>query len=133
MLSDFSSLFWKWFRSSSNMYFLNCTVYCESCTVGIADEMIKCQLCQSPHPRGLPKVCLEFANFLQEQFPKEYAIGRDAVQLKQVDLKHGRQTTSTSEYLVNSLHFNNYNYMDCRLCIPVIFIFGLYEKLVLSS
>ncbi|KAF3435993.1 hypothetical protein FNV43_RR23085 [Rhamnella rubrinervis] len=77
---------------------LNCGhVYCESCTVGIADETIKCQVCQSSHPKGLPKVCLEFGNFLQEQFPEEYALRRDAVQLKQVDSKNGGQTTSSSE------------------------------------
>ncbi|CAK7349347.1 unnamed protein product [Dovyalis caffra] len=38
---------------------------------------------QSFHPRGLPKVCLEFDHFLEEQFPAEYALRREAVQAKQ--------------------------------------------------
>lgn len=98
-------------------------VYCESCTIDIADEMLKCQVCQSPHPKGLPKVCLELGYFLEEQFPKEYALRRGAVRLKQVDSDRGRQTTSMSEYLVNSFYI--YYGMDYRLHIPVISVFGL--------
>lgn len=126
MLSDFGTLFWKIVHFISN--FLNCTVYCESCIVSVADEMLKCQVCQSPHPKGLPKVCLEFNNFILQQFPREYALRRDDVQLKQIDSKHGTQATSMSECLVNSLYF--YYDIDCRLFIPVISIFGLWEKLV---
>ncbi|KAJ7950419.1 E3 ubiquitin-protein ligase PRT1 [Quillaja saponaria] len=67
---------------------LNCGhVYCESCIVSIADEMLRCQVCQSPHPRGFPKVCLELDNFLKEQFPEEYAQRRDVVQLKTVEVE----------------------------------------------
>lgn len=126
MLLDFGTLFWKMVRFISN--FFNCTVYCESCIGSVADETLKCQVCQSPHPRGLPKVCLEFNNFILQQFPKEYALRRDAVQLKQIDSKHGTQATSMSKCLVNSLYF--YYDIDCRLCIPVISVFGLWEKLV---
>ncbi|XP_015892584.3 E3 ubiquitin-protein ligase PRT1 [Ziziphus jujuba] len=77
---------------------LNCGhVYCESCAIGIAGEMLKCQVCQSPQPKGLPKVCLELGNFLEEQFPKEYALRRDAVRLKEVDSNRGWQTNGSTE------------------------------------
>ncbi|XP_050252893.1 E3 ubiquitin-protein ligase PRT1 isoform X2 [Quercus robur] len=57
---------------------LNCGhVYCESCVIIPAVEMPKCQVCQTSHPRGLPKVCLELDHFLEEQFPKEYMLRRD--------------------------------------------------------
>ncbi|KAH7517532.1 hypothetical protein FEM48_Zijuj09G0075000 [Ziziphus jujuba var. spinosa] len=77
---------------------LNCGhVYCESCAIDIAGEMLKCQVCQSPQPKGLPKVCLELGNFLEEQFPKEYALRRDAVRLKEVDSNRGWQTNGSTE------------------------------------
>lgn len=63
------------------------TVYCEACVHKLADEMLRCQVCQSPHPRGFPKVCLEFDSFLEEQFPEEYARRRDAVELNQMNVK----------------------------------------------
>ncbi|XP_075649337.1 E3 ubiquitin-protein ligase PRT1 [Castanea sativa] len=56
---------------------LNCGhVYCESCVIIPAVEMLKCQVCQTSHPRGFPKVCLELDHFLEEQFPKEYMLRR---------------------------------------------------------
>ncbi|XP_056170428.1 E3 ubiquitin-protein ligase PRT1 isoform X2 [Syzygium oleosum] len=56
---------------------LNCGhVYCESCIVYPADEKLTCQVCQSRHPGGLPKVCLELDHFLEQQFPDEYALRR---------------------------------------------------------
>ncbi|XP_022848728.1 E3 ubiquitin-protein ligase PRT1-like [Olea europaea var. sylvestris] len=36
----------------------------------------KCQVCRCPHPGKIPGVCLEFDHFLEEQFPKEYALRR---------------------------------------------------------
>ncbi|CAJ2670272.1 unnamed protein product [Trifolium pratense] len=67
---------------------LNCGhVYCETCVYKLADEMLRCQVCQSPHPRGFPKVCLEFDHFLEEQFPEEYARRRDAIELKDIKVK----------------------------------------------
>ncbi|KAK7292963.1 hypothetical protein RJT34_15821 [Clitoria ternatea] len=67
---------------------LNCGhVYCETCIVNIADEMLRCQVCQSPHPKGFPKVCLEFDHFLEEQFPEEYGQRRDAIKLSPVKVK----------------------------------------------
>ncbi|GMN50331.1 hypothetical protein TIFTF001_019498 [Ficus carica] len=64
---------------------LNCGhVYCESCLIPLSEEIIRCRICQSSHPKGLPKVCLELCQFLEEHFPKEYALRRVAIQLKQV-------------------------------------------------
>ncbi|KAJ6941747.1 E3 ubiquitin-protein ligase PRT1 [Populus alba x Populus x berolinensis] len=61
---------------------LNCGhVYCETC-IGPVNEMLTCQVCQSLHPRGFPKVCLEFDHFLEEYFPTEYAMRIEAVQAK---------------------------------------------------
>ncbi|KAI9112177.1 hypothetical protein K1719_016700 [Acacia pycnantha] len=67
---------------------LNCGhVFCESCIKNSADEMLRCQICQLPHPRGFPKVCLELDHFIKEQFPEEYAKQRDAVQLRNINDK----------------------------------------------
>ncbi|XP_027352450.1 E3 ubiquitin-protein ligase PRT1-like isoform X2 [Abrus precatorius] len=67
---------------------LNCGhVHCETCVIKIADEMLRCQVCQSPHPRGFPKVCLEFDHFLEEQFPIEYGQRKDATELRQIEVK----------------------------------------------
>ncbi|KAG4924854.1 hypothetical protein AAZX31_18G155300 [Glycine max] len=67
---------------------LNCGhVYCQTCVINIDDEMLRCKVCQSPHPRGLPKVCLELDHFLEEQFPEEYGQRRDAIELKQIKVK----------------------------------------------
>ena len=49
--------------------------------------MLRCQVCQSPHPRGFPKVCLGLDHFLEELFPEEYEQRRDAVQLRQINVK----------------------------------------------
>lgn len=63
------------------------TVYCQICVINIDDEMLRCKVCQSPHPRGLPKVCLELDHFLEEQFPEEYGQRRDAIELQQIKVK----------------------------------------------
>ncbi|KAL2319497.1 hypothetical protein Fmac_028466 [Flemingia macrophylla] len=74
---------------------LNCGhVYCETCLINIADVILKCQVCKSPHPRGLPKVCLTFDHFLEEKFPEEYAKRRNAIQHNQIKVK--LETTSCS-------------------------------------
>lgn len=62
-------------------------VYCETCVYKLADEMLRCEVCQSPHPRGFPKVCLEFSHFLEEQFAEEYARRSDAMELKEIKVK----------------------------------------------
>nr|AFK48927.1 unknown [Lotus japonicus] len=49
--------------------------------------MLRCQVCQSPHPRGFSKVCLALDHFIEEQFPEEYAQRRDAIQLGQIKVK----------------------------------------------
>ncbi|XP_041005408.1 E3 ubiquitin-protein ligase PRT1 [Juglans microcarpa x Juglans regia] len=72
---------------------LNCGhVYCESCIIIPAGEMLKCQVCQTLHPRGFPKVCLELDHYLEQNFPKEYVLRRDAVQLKQVDFERSTES-----------------------------------------
>ncbi|KAL2619600.1 hypothetical protein AAZV13_08G316300 [Glycine max] len=63
------------------------TLYCQICVINIDDEMLRCKVCQSPHPRGLPKVCLELDHFLEEQFPEEYGQRRDAIELQQIKVK----------------------------------------------
>ncbi|XP_038694817.1 E3 ubiquitin-protein ligase PRT1-like isoform X2 [Tripterygium wilfordii] len=77
---------------------LNCGhVYCETCIENPADQMIRCEACHSFHPRGFPKVCLELAEFLKEQFPMDYALRRDTVQQKEVSFENETQTTSPTK------------------------------------
>nr|DAD23927.1 TPA_asm: hypothetical protein HUJ06_025390 [Nelumbo nucifera] len=77
---------------------LNCGhVICESCIAIDVDETLRCQICQSLHPNGCPKVCLELHNFLEKQFNVEYALRREAVQDKQVHCQSGIPSTSERE------------------------------------
>ncbi|PON70796.1 Cdk-activating kinase assembly factor [Parasponia andersonii] len=77
---------------------LNCGhVYCQSCLLDLCDEMIRCQVCHSLHPKGLPKVCLELHQFLEQCFAKEYALRRDAVLLKQINFQHPSLITCSEE------------------------------------
>lgn len=76
---------------------LNCGhVYCESCIVNQDEQMLRCQVCQSFHPTGFPKVCLDLCNFLDEHFPKECAHRRDAVQLKHVNSEKKKHVNPTA-------------------------------------
>lgn len=76
---------------------LNCGhVYCESCLIPLSEEIIKCRVCQSSHPKGLPKVCLQLCQFLEEHFPEEYALRRVAIQLKQANLKRESPITCST-------------------------------------
>ncbi|CAI0561047.1 unnamed protein product [Linum tenue] len=60
---------------------LNCGhAFCGSCIIQLVDEAVKCQECGSLQPRGALKVCLEFDNFIAEQFPEEYQSRREAAQ-----------------------------------------------------
>ncbi|KAJ4955919.1 hypothetical protein NE237_012702 [Protea cynaroides] len=73
---------------------LNCGhVYCESCIATSGIELLRCQVCQSSHPKGLPKVCLELDHFLEGQFPKEYELRRKAVR----SCQSGRASASASQ------------------------------------
>ncbi|KAL6505315.1 hypothetical protein OROGR_025132 [Orobanche gracilis] len=66
---------------------LNCGhAFCTCCIVLQTNEMLKCEVCQSLHPGDIPKACLEFDHFLEEHFPKEYELRRDAQQMKQGQL-----------------------------------------------
>ncbi|XP_026400939.1 E3 ubiquitin-protein ligase PRT1-like isoform X1 [Papaver somniferum] len=69
---------------------LNCGhAYCESCLEIPEHEALSCQLCQFPHPNGFPKVCLVLDNFLETEFPQEYARRREDVQHKLVRSQQG--------------------------------------------
>ncbi|CAN1140890.1 E3 ubiquitin-protein ligase PRT1 [Linum perenne] len=60
---------------------LNCGhAFCECCIVRPANGPIRCQVCQSLHPGGTLKVCLEFDRFLAERFPEEYKSRRQAAE-----------------------------------------------------
>ncbi|XP_068647012.1 E3 ubiquitin-protein ligase PRT1-like isoform X2 [Aristolochia californica] len=62
---------------------LNCGhVYCRSCLAVPVDGSLNCQDCQNSHPGKFPKVCLVLDHFLVEQFPKEYSIRREEIQIK---------------------------------------------------
>ncbi|KAL8486837.1 hypothetical protein ACS0TY_023508 [Phlomoides rotata] len=51
---------------------LNCGhVFCEAC-IHEYDNVCKCPLCQSAHPKGFPSVCLVLEHFLEEHFAEEY-------------------------------------------------------------
>ncbi|CDP03867.1 unnamed protein product [Coffea canephora] len=76
---------------------LNCGhAYCESCIVTQTNETVKCQKCESRHRGQTPKVCLEFDNFLEEQFPADYAL-RSIIQLKQSCSQRESLSTCSSE------------------------------------
>ncbi|KAJ8899263.1 hypothetical protein K2173_017295 [Erythroxylum novogranatense] len=77
---------------------LNCGhVYCQTCIIDRVEEMLRCQECQILHPTGFPKVCLEFDHFLEEQFPKEYALRRNALQLKRQPIKNENQNSCSTK------------------------------------
>ncbi|URE39391.1 Zinc finger, ZZ type [Musa troglodytarum] len=68
---------------------LNCGhVYCESCLSGLSGEHLQCQVCQSFHPGEFPNICLDLDHFLEEEFPREYAVRRDQVQNKKAQCQH---------------------------------------------
>ncbi|XP_065875904.1 E3 ubiquitin-protein ligase PRT1-like isoform X2 [Euphorbia lathyris] len=88
--------------------FLNCGHgYCDTCISCPVDEMLKCQVCQSPHPAGLPKICLELDHFLEEQFPRDYALRREAVQLRQVHIKNENNTGKSTSSSKKGLRFSS--------------------------
>lgn len=70
------------------------SVYCETCIVKPPDDVLRCKVCQCPHPFERPKVCLVLNNFLEEQFPEEYKQRKDAVQAEQVNLSNGASNSS---------------------------------------
>ncbi|PIM97102.1 hypothetical protein CDL12_30435 [Handroanthus impetiginosus] len=86
---------------------LNCGhVFCVCCIVIQTDEMLKCEVCQSPHPGDIPKVCLEFDHFLEEQFPKEYGLRRRTSQMKQEQFRSVAPSTCSSAAAKESFHFS---------------------------
>ncbi|KAK6937654.1 hypothetical protein RJ641_031162 [Dillenia turbinata] len=73
---------------------LNCGhAYCQTCIGMPNDDVLTCQVCERIHPHGFPKVCLELDHFFEEQFPKEYALRRDASQIIDVHFQNASSTT----------------------------------------
>ncbi|CAA0823877.1 E3 ubiquitin-protein ligase PRT1 [Striga hermonthica] len=86
---------------------LNCGhAFCACCIVLQTNELLECGVCQSLHPGDTPKVCLEFDHFLEEQFPKEYALRRETLQLKQERLPSDTPSKCSSKAAKESSHFS---------------------------
>ncbi|KAL8055391.1 hypothetical protein ABFS82_04G052200 [Erythranthe guttata] len=86
---------------------LNCGhAFCVCCIGLKTNEMLKCEVCQSPHPGDIPKVCLEFDHFLEEQFPKEYGLRRATLQMKQEEFPSETRSTCSSEADKGNFHFS---------------------------
>ncbi|GER25032.1 E3 ubiquitin-protein ligase PRT1 [Striga asiatica] len=86
---------------------LNCGhAFCACCIDVQMNEVLKCGVCQSLHPGDTPKVCLEFDHFLEEQFPKEYALRRETLQMKQEQLHSDTPNTCSSKADKESFHFS---------------------------
>lgn len=86
---------------------LNCGhAYCESCIYLPSNETIRCELCQITHPGKAPKPCLGLADFLDDQFPVEYAQRRATFQQKQVHLQQDGLATCSSGDATGSFHFS---------------------------
>ncbi|KAK6141672.1 hypothetical protein DH2020_024581 [Rehmannia glutinosa] len=83
-----------------------CPAFCVCCIVLQTNEMLKCEVCQSLHPGDIPKVCLEFDHFLEEQFPREYELRRGTLQMKQEQLSSEVPSTCSSEAGKESFHFS---------------------------
>ncbi|XP_038877742.1 E3 ubiquitin-protein ligase PRT1 isoform X2 [Benincasa hispida] len=77
---------------------LNCGhAFCESC-INSQVETLECQVCQFVQPRGFPNVCLELDQFLKEQFPEEYSLRRDSIQLVLAkSIKHDSPISCSNE------------------------------------
>lgn len=84
---------------------LNCGhVYCESCLTPV-NGPIKCQVCQSPHPRGFPKVFLNLDHFIKGCFTKEYEARKRTVELKQVQFPREIQPNGSNKVSENGVQF----------------------------
>ncbi|KAL9228316.1 hypothetical protein vseg_003909 [Gypsophila vaccaria] len=77
---------------------LNCGhVLCKACIMVPEDGVIICKVCEIPHPSDCPNICLELNNFLEQQFPDEYALRKEnAEELKSFQHKSA-SSCSTSE------------------------------------
>jgi hypothetical protein len=75
---------------------LNCGhVYCRTCIPNLDDGLLKCQVCSSVSPSGIPQTCKELDQFLEEKFPVEYLLKKDAVQDKETLFEHENASTSS--------------------------------------
>ncbi|KAH7836221.1 hypothetical protein Vadar_033771 [Vaccinium darrowii] len=74
---------------------LNCGhVFCEVCIISPTDRVPICQVCQSAHPNGCPKVCLLLKQFLEEQFSEQYALRKENV-YKHTESQSGSRSPPT--------------------------------------
>ncbi|KAM7271977.1 hypothetical protein ACFE04_031191 [Oxalis oulophora] len=76
---------------------LNCGhVYCGTCIVNLDGGLLKCQVCPSVNPSGIPKTCLPLDHFLEEKFPEEYSVRKIAVQLQHKEITVKLENASSS-------------------------------------
>uniref|UniRef100_A0A7N0RBL1 E3 ubiquitin-protein ligase PRT1 n=1 Tax=Kalanchoe fedtschenkoi TaxID=63787 RepID=A0A7N0RBL1_KALFE len=76
---------------------LNCGhVHCEHCLSNQHNGNLKCHVCESPNPNGLPKICLVLDNLIAEQFPELHAERRESL-LKQDDNEKGGSSNTASQ------------------------------------
>ncbi|XP_047336194.1 LOW QUALITY PROTEIN: E3 ubiquitin-protein ligase PRT1-like [Impatiens glandulifera] len=88
---------------------LNCGhVFCTNC-IAPSNETVGavCHVCQRIDPRGFPKVCLAFDNFLVEHFPKEYETRKHAVLLKQAQMQHENPVTCSTTPVENGVQLSS--------------------------
>jgi len=69
-------------------------VFCEFCLSDLPNEPLKCPVCECLHPGEFPNVCLDLDHFLEEQFPREYAMRKERAQLKSIKHRHGESSRS---------------------------------------
>ncbi|RDX76993.1 E3 ubiquitin-protein ligase PRT1, partial [Mucuna pruriens] len=99
---------------------LNCGhVYCQTCVIHIDDEMLRCKVCQSPHPRGFPKVCLELDHFLEERFPEEYGQRRDAIGRREIKVKPETPSSCSMDNGKKGVNTNLWSDPDSKVHIGV--------------
>ncbi|XP_039138429.1 E3 ubiquitin-protein ligase PRT1 isoform X1 [Dioscorea cayenensis subsp. rotundata] len=94
---------------------LNCGhVFCESCLSGLVDGPLKCQVCRSPHPGGIPNVCLDLDHFLEEQFPRHHITMKEGVGLERTQGQKGELSSGVPQAEKQTLK-SSYNSGDGQL------------------
>lgn len=64
------------------------------------DQRFRCEICKVRQLSGFPKVCLELDDFLKKQFPEEYALRRESVELREGH-QHDSPSTCMSFYTLH--------------------------------
>ncbi|KAK9039177.1 hypothetical protein V6N11_024013 [Hibiscus sabdariffa] len=131
---------------------LNCGhIYCQTCIIFPANEMLRCPVCQCLHPSSFPNICLTLDQFLAARFPNEYALRKDSILLEQVSSKHDRATTCSMEAskqdsklleppssgrLPSSVQASSYKHVGvgCDACgVKIILVFFLQMSPILGD